>query len=54
MSLPDLIAQNSCLCDHVELLARQLRLHAAPDDSATLKMVRAALRAVRKAKRAKP
>ncbi len=53
MSRTDLILLNSCLCDHVELLARQLRLYVQPDDTATRKMVTAALRAVRKAKRAK-
>ncbi len=53
MNRGDIIMRNACLCDHVELLARQLRLYVQPDDTATRKMVKAALRAVRKAKRAK-
>lgn len=55
MSRADLILQTAALCDHVDLLARQLRLYAKapPCDAATHAMVRAARRMVRKAKRAK-
>lgn len=53
MTRADLILQNSLLCDHLELLARQLRLYSHPNDSASLKIARAALRLARQAKRAK-
>lgn len=49
----DLIRLNSVLADHLELVARQLKLYARPEDSATLAIVRSALCAVRRARRAK-
>lgn len=53
MKRPDLIMQHSTLCDHVDLLSRQLKLYARPEDAATHKIVREAQTFVRKSRRAK-